>query len=361
MDISPWLIKWGRKVANNPLKWIKLGKFENLILSQELKNCKIHKPIYITGLARSGTTIVLECLNSHSDTKSFTYADFPFVHIPWFWSFFIKRVLSRNKYKLKERAHKDGIFISESSPEAMEEILWMHFHKNLHNPSSSHCLDKNYIHSEFENYYFSCIKKLLFAYKSQRYLAKANYNITRLKYLHRLFPGASFIILIRNPFDHVYSLLKQHRMIKNLQQKNSRILEHFQHVGHFEFGLGRKAINCGNTRDSLEIMNLFESDDVLAYAKQWNVIYSHIHSLMCDKELRDSLFVLKYEELCSKPKVLLNSLFEAVQLENYDSIVSEFSEKLKLPNYYSINFTEEQKNKIYQTTKKTAQLLKYKL
>ena len=33
-----------------------------------------------------------------------------------------------------ERAHGDRLMITPSSPEAMEEPIWMHFFDNAHNP-----------------------------------------------------------------------------------------------------------------------------------------------------------------------------------------------------------------------------------
>ena len=56
------------------------------MLQNKLKN-KIIKPIFITGLARSGSTILANILNLHSDTGSFLYRDVPFIEMPYLWSF----------------------------------------------------------------------------------------------------------------------------------------------------------------------------------------------------------------------------------------------------------------------------------
>ncbi|MCK4688496.1 MAG: hypothetical protein KAT66_10230, partial [Candidatus Lokiarchaeota archaeon] len=40
-------------------------RFETITLFNDIRKLKINKPIYITGLARAGTTIVLEMLSKH--------------------------------------------------------------------------------------------------------------------------------------------------------------------------------------------------------------------------------------------------------------------------------------------------------
>ena len=80
--------------------------------------------VFITGLARSGTTILLNALYKSNIFASLSYADMPFVLAPNLWS---KISLKRGDTELNERAHGDGIKVSTDSPEAFEEVFWKTF------------------------------------------------------------------------------------------------------------------------------------------------------------------------------------------------------------------------------------------
>ena len=60
--------------------------------------------------------------------SSYTYSDMPFIFSPNIWnklSSFFKKINEKT-----ERAHRDGIKIDISSPEALEEPIWMHIKEN---------------------------------------------------------------------------------------------------------------------------------------------------------------------------------------------------------------------------------------
>ena len=80
--------------------------------------------VFITGLARAGTTILLNALYKSNIFASLSYADMPFVLAPNLWS---KISFKKKDLKLKERAHGDGIKVSTDSPEAFEEVFWKTF------------------------------------------------------------------------------------------------------------------------------------------------------------------------------------------------------------------------------------------
>lgn len=80
--------------------------------------------VFVAGLARSGTTILLNALYKSDEFSSLSYQDMPFVLAPNLWS-----KLSSSK-KHMERAHCDGIKVSSESPEAFEEVFWMTFNES---------------------------------------------------------------------------------------------------------------------------------------------------------------------------------------------------------------------------------------
>ena len=90
-----------------------------------VRDCSAH--VFVTGMARSGTTILLQALHDTGKFASLTYADMPFVLSPNLWSKFNH---NNQHEKSQERAHGDGIIVDTNSPEAFEEIFWKTFDDN---------------------------------------------------------------------------------------------------------------------------------------------------------------------------------------------------------------------------------------
>ena len=82
--------------------------------------------VFVAGLARSGTTILLNAINQSKQFASLSYEDMPFILAPNFWT---KINPAKQYLDVKERAHGDGIKISMNSPEAFEEVFWKTFDK----------------------------------------------------------------------------------------------------------------------------------------------------------------------------------------------------------------------------------------
>jgi hypothetical protein len=210
-----------------------------------------------TGLARAGSTILLEWLGRHPDCATHRYKDYPLVHIPYWWNAFLSRTPQRSAGPA-ERAHADRILITPESPEAFEEVLWMSFFPGLHSPEHSNVIDGGIRHPHFESFYRDHIRKLLLVRGGRRYLSKANYHVTRLEYLQLLFTDARFVIPVREPVWHIASLMKQHRLFCEQEAANVKALAHMQRVGHYEFGLDRRPINPGDDARTAEIRELRE-------------------------------------------------------------------------------------------------------
>ena len=170
----------------------------------------IDTPVFISGLARSGTTILLEELSKVPGVGTHRYRDFPFLMTPWFWNRFLD--LFRVPLESVERAHKDRIRITAESPDAFEEPLWQFFFPHLHSAAALHRLTGERRFEEFESFFKDHIRKLLLIRQQPRYLSEENYNVAQIEYLATLFPDARFIIPIRHPVTHVQSLVQQHAL-----------------------------------------------------------------------------------------------------------------------------------------------------
>lgn len=191
-----------------------LDKVETLLLSRKISNYHEGNNIYITGLARAGTTIVLEMLSKHQDVATHRYLHTPMTYLPYVWT----NIARKTKIFLNpvERIHKDGIIVNRESPEALEEVFWRDNFINLHNEDSSIVMTNEVSNKKFEAFYRNHIAKLLITLTKSRYLTKNNYNITRMEYILQIFPKSKFLLIIRNPVNHVSSLIKQNTLNRKI-------------------------------------------------------------------------------------------------------------------------------------------------
>ncbi len=327
-----WLSGWQ---ANHPGFWTALGKLENRVLSDQLSETTIKQPIYIAGLARSGTTILLELLNQHPQLSSHQYRDFPPVLTPWFWNWFVDRASTVDE-TARERAHGDGIKITAASPEAFEEVIWMSFFTDLHNPATCSELTTDTSNSAFEGFYRNHIKKILLL---------RNGNIHRLNYLPKLFPDARFILPVRDPVWHIASLMKQHTHFCREHARDTRLQQHMSRAGHFEFGLDRRPINSGNTAVTRRIReywaNGFELD---GWALYWRDVYYHAAELlMTNPALRAATLVIDYQHFCENPVDTVEAIIEHCQLPKEGiQQVKTAANSILHPGYYRPSFSREQ-------------------
>lgn len=298
-------------LENCPALLQDLGSMESRHLRREISDITIREPVYICGLARSGTTVLLEALAEQPVFASFRYRDFPFVQMPVWWRRLSGMIFDMSAPAV-ERAHRDRILVKPDSVEAMEEILWMHFFPHIHEVERSQQLTAEHFQPAFNDFYRDTIRKLLWQEKASRYLAKGNYNISRLEYLRTLFPDARFVVPIRDPVTHVASLVKQHKLFCQLERDQPAVLRYMQRSGHFEFGLDRRPMNIGNPEHSRLVQQYFEQgDSVAGYAQQWRVVYQYVQQL----KNSDSVKVVRYEDLCADPAETLTDLFRWLQLE----------------------------------------------
>lgn len=336
---------------------IKKNRNTFYILQQQIK---LRKPIYITGLARSGTTILLEMLSKHPDLAAHQYKHLVMPYLPyWFGLMLNKLKISTESF---ERFHQDRIIIDQDSPEAVEEIIWQKFFTDLHNEKVSNILSPDLNHPKFELFYRNHIQKLLLGQRATRYLAKNNYNITRLEYLFKLFPKASFLIMVRNPINQIASLIKQHNLFLKMEEKNPYMTDWLRLLGHHEFGVGLKCINIGNTAQLFKIKELMrkKKTNVKAWAYYWDYLYNYIANLLeTNSKLRNATLVVRYTDLCENSDETINKILNHTQLtfKEFIDIKNHYCEYLKKPEYYSFDFSQKEQEQIITITRDTAKKL----
>jgi hypothetical protein len=344
-----------RFIFNHRDFWLYLGNKESKLHRKILAKTEIKQPIYITGLARSGTTILLETLANSPQIATQKYRDFPFVFTPYMWTkalILLDKILPKSKKK--ERSHQDGLMVNAKSPEAMEEPIWMAYFKEIHKADKINIIAADNRNKEFEYFYHNHIKKITAAQKKERYLSKGNYNLTRTNYIQKLYPDAKIIIMVRHPENHIYSLIKQHKIFKTEHHKNPKTLTHMNMLGHFEFGNNIIPINVGQS-NLTEIVELLKSgDDVKAMSKYWASIYDYVKKIVADN--KDNLLLIRYEDLCDNSKETISKIHKFCNLEQENN---NFQESIKQPTYYKVDFNQNELKIIESETKKVAEYFGY--
>ena len=287
-----------QKILLNKVIFNYLFNVETLIYNKFLNN-NIRKPIFVMGMARSGTTFLTNILNQFKTVSSAEYKDMPFINIPLLWNLLSKFYYYKNKsYK---RFHNDNININLTSPDSFEEIIW-----------------RNISEKKFGPNYKNFINKILFLRKGDRYLAKNNYNISRINTLKKIFPDCKILVIFRNPYETVKSLLKINNLI--MEKKNfTEISDYLDLNGHNEFGNKKKFINPRNDADyENKLSNLWKQRKYEeAYILEWNEIYSNILKNFIVKKDKN-VHLINFENLLNEHESNLEKLCDFIELNPHN-------------------------------------------
>ncbi len=345
-----------------PLSYL-LDRLETNWLRNDINSLSINKPVYITGLARSGTTILLEMLHQHPDLATHRYSHLLLPYLPHWFSLILNKLSSFffKKYLTSpfERLHKDGIIVTRDSPEMVEEVIWQQFFDNLHDEDVSNIINEENVNLKFEKFYKTHISKLIINQNRSRYLAKNNYNITRLEYLLRIFPNSKFLLTIRNPVKHIASLIKQTQLFIRMEREAPLLIDWLRIVGHYEFGSQQVCINSGNTDIIRKIRELSKHKEtyVKGWANYWDSIYGYISNCLdTNKKLKKATHIVRYDDLCGNSAEVIDKILEHTELTDskFEKVKNFYIKNLHKPAYYTSNFTEQELNQIYEVTKTTA-------
>ena len=318
--------------------WRWLGDLESRALADELQPIPATSPLYVCGLARSGSTLLHEIIASHPGVATYRVKDYPMVYTPCWWRRATAQVRTTAP---RERTHQDRIMITSDSPEALEEMLWAAFFPRCHDPNRRNLLSAADRHPAFETFYKTNIRKLMLAEKAARYVAKANYHVARLPYLLRLFPDAKFIIPVREPVSHIQSLMRQHRWFSEGQRTRPRSLAYMQRSGHFEFGLDRRPMNLGDSERVREIIQTWKKgEEVRGWARYWDMVHGYLARLLAeDARLRAAALVVRYEALCDNPEETVRAVLAHCRLREPEPIVAKYTATIRRPDYYTSSFS----------------------
>ena len=254
------------------------------ILFLKNQNIRNEPHIFISGMPRSGTTSLLNFIYLSNEFGSLKYKNLPFVFSPNF-----SKLLNKKNIAKKERAHKDGILYDINSPEAFDEIFFSY--------------NNEFVKNELLNY----IQLILISEKKKRYLSKNNSNYERINLIRSLLPNSFFLIPIREPLHHSYSLYKQHLLFSELQSQNDFVRRYMNYLGHNEFGLNHRSWN-----KPIKFKNFNKVD---YWLEQWFLFYKNIYDNI---NLSESCLIVVYEELTNTNYI--KKLIETLNIKRLDNL-----------------------------------------
>jgi Sulfotransferase family len=343
--------------------FVGLGNLESRMLSRRLASQRVDRPVYICGLPRAGTTITLQMLSEHPDVVTHKYADFLMPYMPYAWNKVFPRIPVDAMRKPVPRIHRDRIEVTRDSAEMGEEILWEHFFPHIHEETNYTVLDGTTSNPAFERFYDEHLRKLALVRGRSRYVSKAIMCVVRMQYLRKIFPDARFLLYIRNPIDHVASLIKQDRIWAEIDQSDPRQIEIIELTGHHEFGPRQVMANVGNPSELREIRRLFDGGEwAVSRARYWAYVYGFVAKQLAeDPELARRVLVVRYEDLCADSLPTIDRILAHTELrpEPFAATRTAYGEKLSFPDYYKPSFNGEQLAAITSATGDVAQRFGY--
>lgn len=98
--------------ASSRLAQMALADIEGRLFKSQIGNIVVSDPVFITGLPRAGTTVLLGALVQSGHFASHCYRDMPFVLTPILWHQLSSAF--RTTDEPRERAHGDGGLLPKS-------------------------------------------------------------------------------------------------------------------------------------------------------------------------------------------------------------------------------------------------------
>lgn len=220
-----------------PLAQVGLADLETRWHRRELAQVTPGKPVFVVGVPRAGSTMLLHLLSACPSFASHQLRDMPFPLCPLTWRPIAQR-LGRTRAPV-ERAHGDGILVGPASPDALDEVAWLHASTRLG--------------ADFAAFYANHRRKLIALQRrqeprAQRYLAKNNNLLGRLAAVEAVVPEAMLVVPFRAPQVQAESLRRQHARFLALHAQDRFAHASMVATGHREFGRGAVQFDfCGGT------------------------------------------------------------------------------------------------------------------
>jgi hypothetical protein len=304
-DYGPWSRLLHRLALGLPSVAEATFDIEQRSLGNALPVATNGNHVFVTGLARSGTTMLLRAIHDTGDFCSLTYRDMPFVLAPNTWA----RISQPGERQMSkaERAHADGVLVDYDSPEAFEEVFWRIFAGDRYiKPGSITSMRTN---AELRDRFRVYVAMILRRYDASRYLSKNNNNVIRLDGIAAAFPGATILTPFRDPLQQAQSLRQQHSLFSTMHERDRFSQAYMRWLVHHEFGQDHRPFEWG-----LELAAGLPIDGVDYWLAQWVGVYGHLlKKLEVDA---GALIPVCYELLCTETDAAWGALVDRLSLNS---------------------------------------------
>ncbi|MBC9032967.1 sulfotransferase [Sphingomonas sp. JC676] len=254
-----------------------------------VRDVPVERPVFVTGLARAGTSILTRILHESGGFACASYRDLPFPLAPNSWA----RLGGKRRVEARERGHGDGLMHDLDSPEAIEEVFWRLREGARYRRADglAPVAPQQESITAFRDY----VRLVLHAHGGGRYLSKNNNNALRLAALIEAFPDAVLVHPFRDPLQQALSLRAQHVRACTLAGEDPFRRRFMTWLGHHEFGADQRPF-------------LFDGapgpDEDRGHVDYWLKLWISVHEalLFPPHEVHGRQLFVDYDALCANPR-----------------------------------------------------------
>jgi len=292
-----------------------LSDVENDLFRSKLLSTSVEHPVFITGLPRAGTTLLLELLYQTGEFASYTYRQMPFLLAPLLWNRITQN--AKRTVSAMQRAHGDGMQISVDSPEAFEEVFWInHLSQQIIDEQCQHPLSEEHLSDHFIEAFRLQLKKVVaLASQNQSHSERSTQSAARIGALRTLSPESTLLMCFRDPQTHVASLVNQHERFSLLHSEDRFAKQYMAWTAHHDFGANFLPIDFSTKRPGMP-----GERDYRYWLQYWIDAYRHVldhaHEQVC---------FISYETLLEQPQASLQHLSTQLKLKTPDRLLQQSS------------------------------------
>lgn len=328
---SSWLIRLTNRIAE---------ALERVLLWSWTRQIAIDRPIFVVGPYRSGTTILEQIIAAHADVAHFWYLTNVYSRSPvtGYGMAHLLRTLGVLDGASVLSVHNPRISFTMLSPYECEWV-WSQSEKSLWD---ERCTDltvgSEFSDPRFERYLRSMIRRHILVQRATRFVNKNPVNCLRIGYLHRLFPDARFVTIVRHPVDTVLSHHRAAARMRRVVYADARVRRTFQVDLHIDI-----LSMCIKTRTYAQTLALDQVHPLLGIANQWKDLQTEVlDSIDREPGLGERVLPLCYEDLVSQPAHTLERVWRFVELhgEQADAITRAYADRLTPPPALELDVQE---------------------
>ncbi len=322
-------------LANNLFQYV-----ERASLWPWYRRIPIDRPIFIIGPYRSGTTLLEEVITSHPSVGYFWWITNNYFRAP-LTGYFIVHILLKLGVLTDEKIpilHNPRMRQNTLSPYECEWVWSQSKDSQWNDQVRDLTVGEGFSDPHFEGYLFSMIRRHLFAQNTTRFLNKNPVNCLRIGYLHKLFPDARMVYIVRDPVDTIISHYRTARRVERVwyaDPKTKWILQERLRIDVLSMRI--------KTRNYARTLALNQEHPLLGIANQWADMQLAVSkSLAKNSNLRNHTLELRYEDLVSQPEDYLRILWDFIEMDDEYTrqLIQYYAERISPPTPKSLSDEE---------------------